>query len=114
VRVPNGERALIDRAKLTDYLLSSSHPVGRFKARFFGALGFRVEGWEELERALREQHLQAAEAEAGEPDDFGQPFSIRAILRGPTGRAAPVVSVWFVRRGGDVPRFVTAYPGDAQ
>ena len=63
--------------------------------------------------ALRERRLRA-DAEAGEPDDFGQAFSIRALLRGPTGRAAPVVSVWFARRGDDVARFVTAYPGDAK
>jgi len=51
VRVPNAERALIDRAKLTDYLLSPSHPIGRFKARFFNRLGFRADAWEELEHA---------------------------------------------------------------
>ena len=112
MRVPNAERALIDRAKLTDYLLSPSHPIGRFKARFFNRLGFRADAWEELEQALREQHVLVADAEAGEPDEFGQPFTIRAILRGPNGATAPVVSVWFVRRGDDVPRFVTAYPGD--
>ena len=38
--LPNAERALIDRAKIRDYLLSLHHPVGRFKARFFTSLGF--------------------------------------------------------------------------
>lgn len=65
-----------------------------------------------LEQALREQHLDQP-AEAGPVEAFGQPFIIRAILRGPTG-AALVVSVWFVRVGEDRPRFVTAYPGDSR
>lgn len=112
VRLPNAKRALVDRAKLADYLLSPSHPVGRFKARFFNRLGFRADALEELERALREQHVLVADAEAGEPEGLGQPFTIRAILRGPNGVAARVVSVWFIRSGEDVPRFVTAYPGD--
>jgi hypothetical protein len=33
------------------------------------------------------------------------------MLRGPTGQSAVVVSVWFIRADGHVPRFVTAYPG---
>jgi Domain of unknown function (DUF6883) len=37
-------------------------------------------------------------------------YSIRAILMGPSGRSADLVSVWFVRTGEEVPRFVTAYP----
>ena len=71
----------MDRAKLTDYLLLPAHPVGRFKARFFNRLGFRVDAWEELKQALREQHVLVADAEAGEPEAFGQPFTFRAILR---------------------------------
>lgn len=111
--LPNAERAIIDRTKLEDYLLSFSHPVGRFKARFFAGLGFSADRWDGLEQALRAQHL-GQDAEAGVPDDFGQPFTIRAILQGPTGRSAVVVSVWFLRAGEAQPRFVTAYPGDTK
>ncbi len=59
----------MDRATLADYLLSPSHPVGRFKARFFNRLGFRADAWEELEHDLREQHARA-DAEAGEHEAF--------------------------------------------
>ena len=112
MRIPGAERALIDPAKLRDYLLSTEHPIGRFKARFFAALGFTQEKWELFERALREQHL-TEEAEAGQTDGDGQAFTVRAILRGPAGQA-PVVSVWFVRIGEAFPRFVTAYPGGSK
>lgn len=112
MRVPGAERALIEPAKLRDYLLSTEHPVGRFKARFFAALGFVAHDSEVLERALREQHL-TQDAEPGAVDAAGQRFVIRAILRGPSGEA-PVVSIWFVRVGETFPRFVTAYPGDSK
>ena len=110
MRVPNAERAVIDPAKIRDYLLSTSHPVGRFKARFFVGLGFRADDGSAFAQALRDQHL-TREADATEPDQYGQRFVIRAILQGPAV-GAPVVSVWFVRTGEDFARFVTAYPGD--
>jgi len=47
VLIPNADRATIDATKLRDYLLSATHPIGRFKARFLTALGFAPERWEE-------------------------------------------------------------------
>lgn len=41
--LPHAEHAIIERAKLEHYLLSFSHPVGRFKARFFASLGFSAD-----------------------------------------------------------------------
>jgi hypothetical protein len=111
VLIPNADRATIDPAKLRDYLLSASHPIGRFKARFFTALGFTPDHWEELGEALRIQHLTQDGQPAG-TTDRGQKYTIRAMLSGPTGQSALVVSVWFIPVGGQVPRFVTAYPGD--
>lgn len=111
VLIPNADRATIDPAKLRDYLLSPTHPIGRFKARFFTALGFTPDHWEELAEALRIQHL----TQDGQPaiqTAQGQKYTVRAILNGPTGQSAVVVSVWFVPTDGDAPRFVTAYPGD--
>lgn len=40
VKLPNAERVRIDERKVRDYLLSKTHPIGRFKARVFGAIGF--------------------------------------------------------------------------
>lgn len=110
--LPNAERAEIDPEKLHGYLLSLAHPVGRFKARFFTALGYSADDWQTLEADLRIQHL-SQDAEPGVPTPHGQPFVIRAILKGPNGQSAEVVSVWFVRLNA-VPHFVSAYPGGAR
>jgi hypothetical protein len=50
--VPNCERSIIAPAKITDYLLSEMHPVGRAKAQFFKRFGFRAAAPEELIQAL--------------------------------------------------------------
>ena len=107
--LPNAQGAIIDEAKLRGYLLSDVHPVGRFKARFFAALGFTEANWGEFSAALRAQHLTEP-ATPGTAAAFGQAYTIRASLKGPTG-AALVTSVWFLPTGDDASRFVTAYPG---
>ena len=109
MRIPNADRAVIEPAKLHTYLLSRSHPVGRFKATFFLALGYSPENWPQLETDLRSQHL-SKDAAPEEPSPYGQKYAIRATLVGPAGRSAELVSVWVVRKGEEFPRFVTAYP----
>lgn len=109
MQIPNADRAVIDPAKLRDYVLSSTHPVGRFKAPFFLSLGYATADWHRLEADLRSQHLPQ-DAVPAAPTPYGQKYVIRATLVGPAGRAARVVTVWVVRLGEDFARFVTAYP----
>jgi hypothetical protein len=108
LRIPNAERAVIEPAKLHAYLLSRDHPIGRFKAAFFLALGYSAENWRQLEADLRSQHLSRDAAEEQTP--YGHKYAIRATLVGPSGGSAEVVSVWVVRTTEEFPRFVTAYP----
>jgi hypothetical protein len=109
VLLSNAHLAEIDPVKLRGYLLSPSHPVGRFKARFFAALGYTADEWQALEADFRIQHLTQP-AEPGPNIPNGQTYAIRAILRGPNGQSAGVLSVWFVHATTGIPHFVTAYP----
>jgi hypothetical protein len=43
VKLPNADQARVEREKITEYLLSTSHPDGRSKAEFFSRFGFRVD-----------------------------------------------------------------------
>jgi hypothetical protein len=81
-------------------LLSSTHPVGRFKAPFFLRLGYTAADWSRLETDLGSQHLPQEAAEAP-PTRYGQKYLIRATLIGPAGRSARVTTVWVVRVGED-------------
>jgi hypothetical protein len=109
VQIPNVDQAIIDPEKLYGYLLAPSHPIGRFKAAFFLALGYTFDNWRRLEADLRSQHLSQDAMPEGQAI-YGQKYTIRARLEGPSGASADTVSVWVVRTGEEFPRFVTAYP----
>ena len=83
MQIPNADRAVIDPAKLHGYLLSRSHPVGRFKAVFFLALGYSPGDWRRLEADLRSQHLSEGATPQGH-GSYGQKYAIRATLVGLT------------------------------
>jgi hypothetical protein len=106
--VLNADRAIVDPEKLRGYLLSSQHPLGRFKARFFASLGYGPNDATRLEHDLRRQ--LGRHAEVVDAGSHGRKYVIRGILKGPNGRAARLVSVWIIRPDEDRPRFVTAYP----
>jgi hypothetical protein len=111
VRLPGAERSLIDASKLQDYLLSDSHPVGRFKSAFFRSLGYTHERPEALESALR-RLAQTAEAELDEATVYGQKYRVTGALEALAGLTASVTTVWIVLHGEERPRFVTAFPGE--
>lgn len=107
--LPSADRAVVETAKVRDYLLSLQHPIGRAKARLFHALGFTQADWPKLQQALWDL-ARSGEAELVEANAFGQKYVVRGILQGPS-RGAAIVTVWIVLQGETVPRFVTAYPG---
>jgi hypothetical protein len=108
VEIPGADRAVVEPAKVRDYLLSREHPIGRFKARVFASAGYRSDNWPQLQRDLQ-VIAQAADAVLARSEAYGQVFEIRAILQGPDG-TLPVLTVWILRTGESFPRFVTAYP----
>ena len=110
MRLPNADLVVVDDAKVRDYLLSPTHPVGRFKSVFFVALGFSPHHWEALRDALLEL-ARTGHMVPGQASPFGLKFEIRAILTGPSGRQANVVTVWMVSNGQNFPHFITAHPG---
>lgn len=109
MKLPNTDKAVIAPEKLLNYLLSSSHPIGRFKAEFFQSMGFTREAWELLEVQIRAQLIN--DATAKETTEYGQKYEIRGTVLGPTGRTRDIVTAWIVLKGEEIPRFITAYPG---
>jgi len=109
VRLPGASRAVVDEAKVRDYLLSWSHPVGRSKAAFFGALGYSARDHQRLAADLLE-HALAHDVRPGGENEYGRKYEVRGRIEVPAGKAAVIVSVWIVLYTEDFPRFVTAYP----
>jgi hypothetical protein len=109
MRLPNGDHAIVPRAKVVDYLLSDTHRDGRHKAVFFKSFGFAIEGWETLARALQE-HAAEHDVARVETSPYGQRYIIEGIIRSPDARHPLIRAVWFIDAAEDTPRFVTAYP----
>ncbi len=110
MNLPGADRAFVAPSKVRDYLLSDSHPVGRFKATFFAGLGYTAGAWKELADDLT-QHAQGNEAVLASSSKHGQKYEVGGTLEGPAGKRAIVVAVWIVLHSEEFPRFVTAFPG---
>ncbi|MDO8682280.1 MAG: hypothetical protein Q7N50_02200 [Armatimonadota bacterium] len=108
MKMQNGERAVVDIAKIRDYCLSPTHIRGRHKARVFAkALGVTQENSEYLANALS----RAATDEEAQPlsnNEYGARYVIDFEMQGPNGMKR-VRSLWIVLAGEDVPRFLTCY-----
>lgn len=108
MKLPGGEHAVVDLAKLRNYCLNERHPRGRHKARVFASvLGLTRQDAEILQDALR---LAATEEPAtfGERDDYGQRYVLDFVMTGPGG-SGMVRSTWIVLTGESRPRLVTCY-----
>lgn len=108
MKMPNADLAVVDRAKVTGYLLNLQHRYGSSKARFFGGLGFCLHDWKLLAEALRE-HGQRHDVSRVKESPFGRRYEVDGALRAPAGRPR-VRSVWQVGRGQAAPRLITAHP----
>ena len=109
MKLPHADRLEITKAKVVQYLLSSTHRIGKGKAAFFSAIGFTIAHWKDLAHAL-EQHAQDNTVTFTDATAFGTRYVIEGSLVAPNGRELQVRTVWFIDKGDHAPRFVTAYP----
>ncbi len=107
--LPNAERAVVEREKITEYLLNPSHPDNGGKAPFFLALGFTPQDWPVFAAALRAQAMSTPFAHCL-VSLHGSKYVVDGPLDTPRGRTPTVRVVWIVDHGLDLPRLVTAYP----
>jgi hypothetical protein len=107
-RLPLSEEAILDIRKIEDYCLNPSHPRGRHKARVFRealALDRSDASW------LRDALLEAArscDAFLAAEDAWGTHWRLDVTIRR-QGKGAVVRTIWIVRGGESVPRFVTCW-----
>jgi hypothetical protein len=109
VKLPHREKAYVAPSRLADYLLSQTHPIGRWKAKVFRAAGFDETSITELERALisvaRSEEVSIVESSA-----HGTKYVIEGAIGTPGGHRLALRTVWIVDAGTEEPRLVTAYP----
>jgi hypothetical protein len=113
MKLPNGEKAIVDIAKLRDYSLNPAHPSGKHKARQFKEkLGI---GQDDAER-LRDVILQAIlEVDATEVkgNAYGRRFVVDFELSWPEHKfiisTAMVRTAWIIRNNEDFPRLTSCF-----
>ncbi len=109
MKLPHRENAYVPPAKLSDYLLSETHPVGRLKSRFFRAAGFHEANLDLLQQQLLAlAHSEEVRGVVESP--YGRKFIIEGYLQTPVGLPVLVRSVWLLEADDVRPRFITAYP----
>ncbi len=109
MKIPNAEDAYVDRGKLTKYLLSTTHPVGRSKAVFFRNVGFADASVGVLEQGLV-TIAKTEEVRDTERSEHGTKYIIDGPIDTPGGRVVRVRTVWIIDHDQERPRLVTAYP----
>ncbi len=109
MRLPSSELAWVPREKLAGYLLSSAHPVGSAKARFFRGFGFNEQNLGLLEAGLL-LVARTSEVAATTETPYGTKYEIDGDLETPLGRKVTIRTVWIIEAGEQNPRFVTAFP----
>jgi hypothetical protein len=106
--LPHSDRAVIDLPKIEDYCLSTVHPRGRHKARVFReALGIGRSDAAWLRQALLDGLPEQEAAELVE-DDYGARWRVDIPVTRQNRRVV-IRTMWIVRSGEQVPRFVTCW-----
>lgn len=108
MKLPGGDNAIIEIAKLRDYCLDPKHPRGRHKAKVFASsLGIGRADTEFLQAELLHA-ARDADAVAGECDEYGIRFTVDFELSR-AGRKATIRSAWIIRRGETALRLTSCF-----
>ena len=109
MRLPNAHRALVEREKITDYLLATVDSSDPSKPDFFFRFGFSADNWQAFAEALR---LQGAANDVVRIVEtaYGLRYHIDGIIETPDGRNPWIKTVWQIDAGTDYPRLITARP----
>ncbi len=111
MELPNKTRAYVSIGKITDYLLSETHAVGKSKAKFFRSFGFNETNAGEFEKGLIAIAQTEAVVESNETI-YGRKFVVDGWLKTPNGETIHLRTVWIIETGDDIPRLVTTHPLD--
>jgi len=109
MKLPNREKAYVQPQKLTGYLLSLDHSVGKSKAKFFREVGFNENNIDLLERELLDL-AQFQEVCESSSSSHGSKYVIVGPINTPVNKAVTILTVWIIDSGATNPRFITARP----
>ena len=107
--LPNAKTAYVPDEKVSGYLLSDTHPVGKTKSKLLKQLGFTEADRPRLTAGLlaiaRTQNVHEETITR-----YGVKFAVDGVLRTPSGHEIKMRTIWIAETNEPGPRFVTAYP----
>jgi hypothetical protein len=109
MELPNRLAAYVPIEKITEYLLSDSHAVGKSKAKFFRSFGFDETNVNQFEQRLLDIAHTGTVSEIKETL-FGMKYVIDGALETPRGIIIQLRTVWIIETGEEQPQLITAYP----
>lgn len=107
--LPNRNKAYISKEKVTAYLLSTSHPIGKHKAVFLTKIGFEPSKPNTLVKALK-QLVQETTVTEIINTEFGTKYIIDGNIRSPNKNSYLLRTIWMLENNSDTAYLVTAYP----
>ena len=95
MKLPNADKAVVEREKIADYLLNAAHPDNGGKAQFFEQLGFHRNEWTKLAAAFQ-RLASTVEVEETMKSAHGQKYIVVGQIESPNGKLALVQTIWIV------------------
>lgn len=109
MKLPHAKNVVIAKEKLVNYILSETHPTGKFKAKIFRKIGFDESKVNSFEKGLK-QIADSEEVVEEIRSEYGTKYIIDGQIKGSVGKAIKVRTIWIIELGKIKPRFITIYP----
>lgn len=99
----------IPRKKITDYLLSSTHLLGKNKAAYFSKYGFYAENPEIFTAAIHQLVIEF-DIQSVSENKYGKIYIVDGNLKTPSKKLMKARSVWIVLKNQETATLITIYP----
>lgn len=109
MKLPNRKKAKIANEKLTRYLLSEIHPIGKSKAKFLKTYGFDLSNSKELKQELLTIAINN-EISGSKETVYGTNYVVEGVIYSPKRKSFKVKTIWFIEGDEKTPRLVTVIP----
>lgn len=111
MKMQNNDQSIVADTKITDYLLSETHEIGKHKANFFKRFGFDISDIDTF-RASLIQHSIDRDIEQAKNTPFGNKYELKCEIKTPDERNPCIMTVWIIENGEVLPKLITAYPAN--
>lgn len=105
-------KVIIDKVKVTNYLLNNNPPEGRSKAMFFKLYGFDQRRPKQFQNAMKNHFYVNFRTSISEETAYGIKILLQGPIETPIGKEVLIKSVWFKELNSDFIKLVTAYPSN--